>query len=55
MLLDAVTFSSVVSSLDFSAITDNILTVISCTCGFVVGLIAIKKGYAFVKRQIKGA
>ena len=55
MLLDNVTFSSVVSSLDFSAITDNILTVIGATAAFVVGIIAIKKGYAFLKRQIKGA
>lgn len=56
MLADgAVTFSSVVSSLDFSAITDNILTVIGATAAFVVGIIAIKKGYSFLKRQIKGA
>lgn len=52
---NATTFASVVQALDFSAITSNILTVIGATAGFVVGLIAIRKGYSFLKRQIKGA
>lgn len=51
----ATTFSSVVEALDYSAITNNILIVISATAGFVVGLIAIRKGLSFLKRQIKGA
>lgn len=48
-------FASVVNSLDFGAITSNILTVISVSAAFVIGLIAIRKGFAFLKRTIKGA
>ncbi len=49
------TFMSVVQGLDFGAITTNILGVIGSCAGFVVGLIAIRKGWSFLKRTIKGA
>lgn len=45
----------VIKSLDFSAVTSNILVAISASAAFVIGLIAIRKGYAFLKKQIKGA
>lgn len=47
--------AQVINGLDFSAVTDNILVAIGASAGFVISLIAIKKGYAFLKRQIKGA
>lgn len=47
--------AQVINGLDFSAITNNILVAISASAAFVIGLIAIRKGYAFLKRQIKGA
>ena len=49
------TFADVINSLDFSVVSDNILLAIGASAGFVIGLIALKKGYAFLKRQIKGA
>lgn len=52
---NATTFASVVSSLDFGAITSNILTVIGACAGFVIGIIAIKKGWSFLKGTIKKA
>ena len=47
--------AQVINGLDFFAITNNILVAISASAAFVIGLIAIRKGYAFLKRQIKGA
>lgn len=49
------TFSDVISNLDFSLVSENILLAIAASAGFVIGMIALKKGYAFLKRQIKGA
>lgn len=46
---------SVINSLDFSVITTNVLAVIGASAGFVIGLIAIKKGWAFLKSQIRKA
>lgn len=54
-MTEATTLATVIKSLDFSAITQNVLVAISASAAFVVGMIAIKKGYAFLKRQIKGA
>lgn len=48
-------FGDVVKGLDFSVLTDNAFTVIGATAGVVIGLIALKKGWSFLKRQIKGA
>lgn len=45
----------VVSSLDFSAVTDNFLMVLGAAAGVVVGCIALRKGWSFLKSQIKGA
>ena len=56
--MDATTVTSlqeVITNLDFSAITENVLVAISASAAFVIGMIAIRKGYAFLKRQIKGA
>lgn len=47
--------AEVIKGLDFSSITQNVLVAISASAAFVIGMIAIKKGYAFLKRQIKGA
>lgn len=49
------TLSSIITGLDFGAIQDNILAVIGASAAFVVGMIAVRKGYAFLKKQIKGA
>lgn len=49
------TLQGVIEKLDYSAITENVLVAISASAAFVIGMIAIKKGYAFLKRQIKGA
>ena len=49
------TLQGVISGLDFSEISGNILAVIAASAGFVVGMIALRKGYAFLKKQIKGA
>lgn len=49
------TFADAIKSIDFGAVSDNILLAITATAGVVVGIIAIKKGYAFLKRQVKGA
>lgn len=46
--------AEVIKGLDFSSITQNVLVAISASAAFVIGMIAIKKGYAFLKRQIKG-
>lgn len=54
-MTDPLTLATVINSLDFSGITQNVLVAISASAAFVVGMIAIKKGYAFLKRQIKGA
>lgn len=51
----ATDLASVINSLDFSAITNNVLTVIAASAGFVIGLIAIRKGWAFLKSQIRKA
>lgn len=48
-------FGDVVNSLDFSVITDNAFTVIGAVAGIVVAMIALKKGWSFLKGQIKGA
>ena len=47
--------AEVIKSLDFSSVTQNVLVAISASAAFVISMIAIKKGYAFLKRQIKGA
>ena len=47
--------ADVIGSLDFSSVTSNILLAIGASAGFVIGLIALRKGYAFLKKQIKGA
>lgn len=47
--------ADVINTLDFSVIQDNILLVIGASAGFVIGMIALRKGYAFLKKQIKGA
>ena len=49
------TFADVINGLDFSVVSDNILLAIGASAGFVIGLIALKKGYAFLTKQIKGA
>lgn len=49
------TLQSIISSLDFSVIQENVLVAIGASAGFVIGMIALRKGYAFLKRQIKGA
>lgn len=49
------TFAQAIQNLDFSAVSENILLAISASAGFVIGVIALKKGYAFLKKQIKGA
>ena len=49
------TFSDVISNLDFGSVSENILLAIAASAGFVIGMIALKKGYAFLKKQIKGA
>lgn len=49
------TFADVIKTLDFSLVSQNILLAIGASAGFVIGMIALKKGYAFLKRQIKGA
>lgn len=54
-MTEPTTLATVIKSLDFSAVTENVLVAISASAAFVVGMIAIKKGYAFLKRQIKGA
>lgn len=51
----ALTLENVIQSLDFSAITNNVLTVISVSAGFVIGLIAIRKGWGFLKSTIRKA
>ena len=48
-------FSEVVSSLDFTQITDNALYVIGASATVVVGMIALRKAWGFLKAQIKGA
>lgn len=53
--MENTTFASVVSALDFGSITTNILSVISKASVFVVGLIAIRKGWNFLKSTIKKA
>lgn len=47
--------ADVVNTLDFSAVQNNILLVIGASAAFVIGMIALRKGYAFLKKQIKGA
>ena len=47
--------ADVVQSVDFSVVQSNILMVIAASAGFVIGMIALRKGYAFLKKQIKGA
>ncbi len=47
--------ADVVETLDFSVIQSNILMVIGASAAFVIGMIALRKGYAFLKKQIKGA
>lgn len=47
--------ADVVNSLDFSAITSNYLMVIGAAAGVVVACIALRKGWSFLKGQIKGA
>ena len=54
-MTEVTTLQSVITSLDFSAIQENVLVAISASAAFVIGMIAIRKGYAFLKRQIKGA
>ena len=49
------TFADIINGLDFSAVSDNILLAIGASAGFVITIIALKKGYAFLKRQVKGA
>lgn len=49
------TFAEVLKTLDFSAVSQNVLLAIGASAGFVIGMIALKKGYAFLKKQIKGA
>ena len=48
-------FQDVVDGLDFSVITDNALYVIGAAAGVVIGVLALKKGWAFLKSQIRGA
>lgn len=48
-------FKQVVDGIDFSILTDYTGYVIGAVAGVVIGLIALKKGWSFVKRQIKGA
>lgn len=54
-MTEPTTLATVINSLDFSAVTENVLVAIGASAAFVVSMIAIKKGYAFLKRQIKGA
>lgn len=49
------TFADVIKGLDFSVVSQNILLAIGASAAFVIGMIALKKGYAFLKKQIKGA
>ena len=49
------TFASVLSQVDMSAISNNILGVIAAVAVPVIGIIAIKKGWSFLKGQIKRA
>lgn len=54
-MTDVTTFADVLKGLDFSAVSQNVLLAIGASAGFVIGMIALKKGYAFLKKQIKGA
>lgn len=49
------TFADVIKGLDFGVVSQNILLAIGASAAFVIGMIALKKGYAFLKKQIKGA
>lgn len=49
------TFADVIKTMDFSAVQNNILLAIGASAGVVIAIIALKKGYSFLKRQIKGA
>jgi len=49
------TLESIVTSLDFSVLQDNVLMVIGASAATIFGIIAIKKGWAFLKAQIYGA
>lgn len=47
--------ATIIKGLDFSVITNNILVAIGASATFIIGMIAIRKGFAFLKKQIKGA
>ena len=49
------TLADVINGADFSAITQNILLVIGASIGTVVAIIAVQKGYYFLKRQLRGS
>ena len=54
-MTEVTSLADVINTLDFSVIQDNILMVIGASAAFVIGMIALRKGYAFLKKQIKGA
>lgn len=47
--------ASVIEAMDFSILTENILSVIGASAGVVLTLIAIRKGWGFLKSTIKKA
>lgn len=46
---------SKLSGVDFGIILDGMLDVVPIVIPVVLGFIAFRKGYAFVKKQVKGA
>lgn len=52
---EVTTLADVVKGLDFSQINNNFLMVLGASATVVVGCIALRKGWSFLKSQIKGA
>lgn len=52
---EVTTLADVVKGLDFSQISSNYLMVLGAAAGVVIGCVALKKGWSFLKGQIKGA
>jgi hypothetical protein len=53
--MTATTLKDALTGVDFSVVLDGVIALVPIVIVPVLGFIAFKKGFAFVKKQIKGA
>jgi hypothetical protein len=53
--MDTSALKTALSGVDFSVVLDGVIELVPIVIVPVLGFIAFKKGFAFVKKQIKGA